>query len=527
MEGLVAEAEGRSARGAVARVAMAGAPPPRNVRAPSAAAMEGRDFARDGAVGAVRRLFVGRVLARRGEIEETILARIRDVRFDPTGGEDPEYVAGLRAATTAVIDHVLAGIERASGGSPEPVPAAAIEQARRAARVGVGLDTVLRRYVAGYAVLEDFVMEEVERDDRPSRGEALREILAGARALVERLLVAVTAAYDQEIERAGRRDRAHGGTVGARGSPPRERILRATVEIVAERGIVGATVKLVIARAGVSSRTFYEQFDGLDDCVVEVMDRTLVQVNELALRAFDWQGSLLDGMRGALAAVLTFFDAEPQLARVCLVETLRGGPTVQAARQRVLERFRAAVVAQIEREVSHPSPLAAEGVLALVMGIAYERLRATPSGSLIETLGPLMGLITGLVEDMETAAEQVRRGEELARSIEVAACAFTDVTAPRAGGTETDLPAVLGNPPARRARECLLYLAEHPGASNREIAAGIGVAHQSQISRLLSDLSDADLVDRHSQGAGRCNAWQLTCRGEEISHALRNLANRL
>lgn len=65
---------------------------------------------------------------------------------------------------------------------------------------------------------------------------------------------------------------------------PRERILRAAVEVVAKRGMDKATVRLVIARAGVSSRTFYEQFEGLDDRLVEVMDRTLVEVCALATR---------------------------------------------------------------------------------------------------------------------------------------------------------------------------------------------------------------------------------------------------
>ena len=36
---------------------------------------------------------------------------------------------------------------------------------RRAARVGVSLNTVLRRYVVGSGLLEAFVMDEVERGE--------------------------------------------------------------------------------------------------------------------------------------------------------------------------------------------------------------------------------------------------------------------------------------------------------------------------------------------------------------------------
>jgi predicted transcriptional regulator len=83
------------------------------------------------------------------------------------------------------------------------------------------------------------------------------------------------------------------------------------------------------------------------------------------------------------------------------------------------------------------------------------------------------------------------------------------------------IPEVLSNPSAHRARRCVLFLAEHPQASNREIASGIGVAHASQISKLLSCLLGERLVARHSAGAGKRNAWWLTSRGEEVTRALR------
>ena len=41
-----------------------------------------------------------------------------------------------------------------------PVPVALLAQARLAARVGVSLDAVLRRYFAGYTLLGDFLIEE-------------------------------------------------------------------------------------------------------------------------------------------------------------------------------------------------------------------------------------------------------------------------------------------------------------------------------------------------------------------------------
>jgi hypothetical protein len=139
---------------------------------------------------------------RSGEIEETIFAHARDTLPDQVGDEDAEYVAGLRAAVAAAVDYGLTGIEHGEDWSG-PAPSAAIVQARRAARAGVGLDTVLLRYIAGYTLLGDFVMDEAERSfsiDAPTR-RYLRRTLAG---LLRALTASVAEEYRLELERIGR-----------------------------------------------------------------------------------------------------------------------------------------------------------------------------------------------------------------------------------------------------------------------------------------------------------------------------------
>ena len=51
----------------------------------------------------VRAGLAERLRARRPEIVEAVLARFRDLGFDPAGGEDAEYVAGSRAAVSEMI----------------------------------------------------------------------------------------------------------------------------------------------------------------------------------------------------------------------------------------------------------------------------------------------------------------------------------------------------------------------------------------------------------------------------------------
>jgi len=137
-----------------------------------------------------------RLRERREEIEGAILTRIYAVSEPPaTGG--PEYAEGLRAAASAALDYGIEGIERGEQSSPA-VPDVLISQARLAARSGVSLDTVLRRYFAGYTLLEDFMAQEAEREIGPA---ALKRLLRSQASIVDRLLAAVSGAYAEEAGR--------------------------------------------------------------------------------------------------------------------------------------------------------------------------------------------------------------------------------------------------------------------------------------------------------------------------------------
>jgi hypothetical protein len=184
-----------------------------------------------GPIEDVRAVVVGRLRIRHDELVREIFARVRGDAFDRAGEDDAEYLAGLRATVAAALEYVLAGIERGEEQEAGPIPAVALEQARRAARTRVSLDTVLRRYVAGSALLGEFIMQEADRGERDGSPPAQREVLRGAlrvqAAGLERLLAAITAAYGDELERAGR-------------SPERHRAER--VRGLLDGGIEGGTV---------------------------------------------------------------------------------------------------------------------------------------------------------------------------------------------------------------------------------------------------------------------------------------------
>lgn len=136
-----------------------------------------------------------RLRARRVEIEQAVLTRVYAVS-DSGGTINPEYAEGLRVAVSAAIDYGLAAVERGEERSP-PIPAVLLVQSRLAARSGVSLDAVLRRYFAGYAVLGDFIASEPNVGD--SLGvDGIHRIGRDQAAVFDRLLAAVTEEYTRE-----------------------------------------------------------------------------------------------------------------------------------------------------------------------------------------------------------------------------------------------------------------------------------------------------------------------------------------
>jgi|GEM_PF-264662 len=145
-----------------------------------------------------------RLQARRPEIEEAIFARILEGDFGQVGVGEDEYLAGLRTAVSAAVDLAVTAVELGEG-SAGPIPAAATEQARRAARYGVSLDTVLRRYIAGHGVMFDYIMDEADGSGFSGDEAMLRhELRTTQTPLLERLTASIVEAYNKELERVGR-----------------------------------------------------------------------------------------------------------------------------------------------------------------------------------------------------------------------------------------------------------------------------------------------------------------------------------
>jgi DNA-binding transcriptional ArsR family regulator len=68
----------------------------------------------------------------------------------------------------------------------------------------------------------------------------------------------------------------------------------------------------------------------------------------------------------------------------------------------------------------------------------------------------------------------------------------------------------------------IVYLADHPGSCNVVISAGVGVEHDSQMSRHLRRLERAGAA--RASRDGRTNAWELTPLGLRLAGQLRGVS---
>jgi AcrR family transcriptional regulator len=116
----------------------------------------------------------------------------------------------------------------------------------------------------------------------------------------------------------------------------RERLIAGLAEAVAEKGYGGTTIADITRHAAVSRRTFYEHFEGKDECFVAAFDTVTEQLRERVDEAFKSEDEWPAATRAGIEAMLSFLAAEPNLARLAMVEALVAGPIV-------VERYDAAV----------------------------------------------------------------------------------------------------------------------------------------------------------------------------------------
>ena len=212
-----------------------------------------------------------------------------------------------------------------------------------------------------------------------------------------------------------------------------ERLIDSMAETVSVKGYAKLTVSDVTRHAGISRRTFYEQFTDKEACFLaafdEITDRLLRRTVSayLALEHETWPSQV----RSALRALLNMLASEPAFAWMIVVEVLAAGRPALERRDAVLDRL-ASFLTPGREEVPPGTvlpDLLERGIIGGVYEMLYQRILAGQTAELQDAmpdilyclLVPYLGHVRALEERaaarLEAAAE-LDGGEGDVRTLE-------------------------------------------------------------------------------------------------------------
>jgi AcrR family transcriptional regulator len=145
---------------------------------------------------------------------------------------------------------------------------------------------------------------------------------------------------------------------------------------VGAEGYDATSVRTVLDRAGLYRQAFYDEFADKDECYLAAfaagVSRLEAAVAKGGASGTDWRGRL----RGGLAGLLGFLEAEPDVGRALFVEVHAAGPEALARRAEAMKRAAGFIdLAREEADLSDSPPrIAPEGVVAGIHAVIHSRL---------------------------------------------------------------------------------------------------------------------------------------------------------
>jgi len=171
----------------------------------------------------------------------------------------------------------------------------------------------------------------------------------------------------------------------------RERLLAATADVIAELGYTATPISEIVKRASVANRVFYANFKDKEEAFTVTFDAVAghlaILIGEAAEPVEEWPLRVTTGLRAALE----FFDAEPVLARFCVVAPFTATKSIAGHCRDVAAR--AIPYLADGRDLHEGEPLPESTEDAMVGGILSQLSR-----SILNESGPMIVLLPDLVE---------------------------------------------------------------------------------------------------------------------------------
>jgi AcrR family transcriptional regulator len=176
----------------------------------------------------------------------------------------------------------------------------------------------------------------------------------------------------------------------------RKRMLDALAKVITAKGYAAATVSDVIELAGVSRETFYEQFNSKQNCFEQAFDEAASAMVGVLGAELEPEGTPMELFNRLLGTYLKLLSANPELARLFLIEVYAAGPEANRRRAQVQEQLVGAVVelfaARHERD-----RFACEALVAATSSMVTGRLLAGRADELVQLRGPIASLAERLL----------------------------------------------------------------------------------------------------------------------------------
>jgi AcrR family transcriptional regulator len=202
------------------------------------------------------------------------------------------------------------------------------------------------------------------------------------------------------------------------------RIVRATVQLVDERGFAALSVGEIVREARVSYRTFRKHFGTSEDAFLAAYRAGNQETIEHALRAYAGAPDWPTAVHAGLAAQLQFLAERPELARIGFVEVYSAGPRGIALRDTEMRPFMQALqpgYRTTERNTV-PHPVTSELILngldqlfrSFLLHDRAELLTSLSAEASYAALAPFLGAPKAV--PVATGAAQRPTGHEPSRS---------------------------------------------------------------------------------------------------------------
>jgi AcrR family transcriptional regulator len=162
-------------------------------------------------------------------------------------------------------------------------------------------------------------------------------------------------------------------------------------QVASTRGYGGMSVQDIVREAGVSRRTFYEQFKNKDHAFLAAYDEASGRLLQSVRAAVDAESTVEGKVVAGFSAFLTLLTASPAFAKMCIVEVLAAGPDAIARRARTMEEFTGYFEEAAQQLLGEdaPSPLVAETIVGGVYETVYRRIARGETADLPKLLPDL------------------------------------------------------------------------------------------------------------------------------------------